>query len=86
VNAFRFQLGVTAGAFSSRAELLSVPRLGGKAFQQSAGFLRVRGGRQPLDNSAVHPESFYLVEKMAQAAATRVRSSACPGSRKQAGT
>ena len=57
------------GAFSSREELLSVPRLGGKAFQQSAGFLRVRGGRQPLDNSAVHPESYYLVEKMAQAAA-----------------
>ena len=56
------------GGFSSRAELLSVPRLGGKAFQQSAGFLRVRGGRQPLDNSAVHPESYYLVEKMAKAA------------------
>ncbi|MEI8375069.1 MAG: Tex family protein [Planctomycetota bacterium] len=56
------------GAFSSREDLLSVPRLGGKAFQQSAGFLRVRGGRQPLDNSAVHPESYYLVEKMAKAA------------------
>ena len=55
------------GAFSSREELLSVPRLGGKAFQQSAGFLRVRG-RQPLDNSAVHPESYYLVEKMGKAA------------------
>ena len=55
------------GAFSSREELLGVPRLGGKAFQQSAGFLRVRGGRQPLDNSAVHPESYYLVEKMAKA-------------------
>ena len=45
-----------------------MPRLGGKAFQQSAGFLRVRGGRQPLDNSAVHPESYYVVEKMAKAA------------------
>lgn len=56
------------GAFSSREELLSVPRLGNKAFQQSAGFLRVRGARQPLDNSAVHPESYYLVERMAQAA------------------
>jgi protein Tex len=56
------------GAFSSRSGLLKVPRLGSKAFQQSAGFLRVRGGRQPLDNSAVHPESYYLVEKMAQAA------------------
>ena len=56
------------GAFSSREELLRVPRLGGKAFQQSAGFLRVRDGRQLLDNSAVHPESYYLVEKMAKAA------------------
>ena len=62
------------GAFSSREELLSVPRLGGKAFQQSAGFLRVRGGRQPLDNSAVHPESYYLVEKMAKAAGTAPQS------------
>jgi len=56
------------GAFSSREDLLRVPRLGGKAYQQSAGFLRVRGGAQPLDNSAVHPESYYVVEKMAQAA------------------
>ena len=62
------------GAFSSREELLSVPRLGSKAFQQSAGFLRVRGGPQPLDNSAVHPESYYLVEKMAKAAAATPRS------------
>ena len=54
------------GAFLCREELRSVPRLGGKAFQQSAGFLRVRGGTQPLDNSAVHPESYYLVEKMAK--------------------
>ena len=44
-----------------------MPRLGSKAFLQSAGFLRVRGGPQPLDNSAVHPESYYLVEKMARA-------------------
>lgn len=57
------------GAFGSRQALLKVPRLGAKAFQQSAGFLRVRGGRQPLDNSAVHPESYYLVEKMAQSLA-----------------
>ena len=55
------------GAFTCREELRGVPRLGGKAFQQSAGFLRVRGGTQPLDNSAVHPESYYLVEKMAKA-------------------
>ena len=44
-----------------------MPRLGSKAFQQSAGFLRVRGGRQPLDNSAVHPESYPIIEKMAKA-------------------
>ncbi|NUQ61625.1 MAG: RNA-binding transcriptional accessory protein [Pirellulales bacterium] len=62
------------GAFSSREELLHVPRLGGKAFQQSAGFLRVRGGPQPLDNSAVHPESYYVVEKMAEAAGVPARS------------
>ena len=57
------------GAFSSREKLLSVPRLGNKVFQQAAGFLRVRGGHQPLDNSAVHPESYYVVEKMALAVA-----------------
>jgi len=59
------------GAFSGREGLLAVPRLGKKAFQQSAGFLRVRGGTQPLDNSAVHPESYYLVEKMAKAVGAR---------------
>jgi uncharacterized protein len=42
-----------------------VPKLGKKAYEQAAGFLRIRGGRQPLDNSAVHPESYYVVEKMA---------------------
>ncbi len=61
------------GAFSSREDLLRVPRLGGKAFQQSAGFLRIRGGAQPLDNSAVHPESYYVVEKMAAAAGASAR-------------
>ena len=55
------------GAFTSREDLQSVPRLGNKAFVQSAGFLRVRGGRQPLDQSAVHPESYYIVQKMARA-------------------
>jgi uncharacterized protein len=55
------------GPFASREALLSVPRLGNKVFLQAAGFLRVRGGRQPLDNSAVHPESYYLVERMAAA-------------------
>lgn len=54
------------GAFTSRKELLKVPKLGPKAFQQAAGFLRVAGGKQPLDNSAVHPESYAIVEKMAK--------------------
>ena len=54
------------GAFASRAALKKVPRLGPKAFEQSAGFLRVRGGRNPLDASAVHPERYALVEKMAE--------------------
>jgi uncharacterized protein len=54
------------GAFSSRKELLKVPKLGPKAFEQAAGFLRVSGSKQPLDNSAVHPESYPIVEKMAK--------------------
>src|SRR5450432_2809421 len=54
------------GAFSSRAKLLEVPGLGPRTFQQAAGFLRVRGGEHPLDASAVHPERYALVEKMAQ--------------------
>jgi uncharacterized protein len=54
------------GAFKSRDELLKVPRLGQKAYQQAAGFLRIRGGSQPLDNSAVHPEQYPLVRQMAQ--------------------
>ncbi len=53
------------GPFKSRKELMKVPRMGAKAFEQSAGFLRVPGGKQPLDNSAVHPESYAIVEKMA---------------------
>ncbi|MFP4105039.1 MAG: Tex family protein [Phycisphaerae bacterium] len=53
------------GAFVSRKQLLEVPRLGPKAFEQAAGFLRVRGGQNPLDASAVHPESYRIVEKMA---------------------
>ena len=53
------------GPFSSREELLKVPRLGPKAFEQSAGFLRIRNGVHPLDASAVHPESYWVVEKMA---------------------
>jgi uncharacterized protein len=54
------------GAFMSRRELLKVPKLGPKAFEQSAGFLRITGGKQPLDNSAVHPESYHIVERMAK--------------------
>ncbi len=53
------------GGFDSRKALLNVPRLGAKAFEQAAGFLRVRGGRHPLDASAVHPERYALVERMA---------------------
>ena len=55
------------GAFSSRKELLKVPRLGPKAFEQCAGFLRVRGADNPLDASAVHPESYGVVDRIAAA-------------------
>ncbi len=54
------------GPFRSRSELRAVPRLGPKAFEQCAGFLRVRGGDDPLDGSAVHPERYPLVRKMAR--------------------
>ena len=54
------------GPFASRRELLKVPRMGEKAFEQSAGFLRITNGKNPLDNSAVHPESYSIVEKMAK--------------------
>ncbi|MHC1728439.1 MAG: Tex family protein [Syntrophobacteraceae bacterium] len=54
------------GAFGSRHELKKVPRLGPKAFEQAAGFLRISGGKNPLDASAVHPESYHIVEKMAR--------------------
>jgi uncharacterized protein len=53
------------GGFGSRRELLTVPRLGAKAFEQAAGFLRIRGAAHPLDASAVHPERYALVERMA---------------------
>lgn len=59
------QYRAAKGAFGSRDELLSVPRLGEKAFQQCAGFLRIPGASNPLDNSAVHPESYHIVRKMA---------------------
>ena len=54
------------GAFTTRAQLKKVPRLGPSAFQQCAGFLRIPGARNPLDNSAVHPESYDIVEQMAK--------------------
>lgn len=54
------------GAFASRAQLKKVARLGPSAFEQCAGFLRIPGGRNPLDNSAVHPESYHIVEQMAK--------------------
>ena len=53
------------GAYTSRKQLLKVKRLGGKAFEQCAGFLRIHGADNPLDNSAVHPESYHIVDKMA---------------------
>jgi protein Tex len=54
------------GPFRSRDELKKVPRLGGKAFEQAAGFLRIRNGAHPLDASAVHPESYPIVDRMAR--------------------
>ena len=54
------------GAFTTRRELLKVPKLGPKAYEQCAGFLRIEGGKQPLDNSAVHPERYPIVEQMAK--------------------
>jgi uncharacterized protein len=60
------------GGFRSRRELLAVPRLGAKAFEQAAGFLRVRDGAHPLDATAVHPERYALVEHMAADLGTKV--------------
>lgn len=54
------------GPFSTRKQLMKVPRMGAKAFEQAAGFLRIAGGKEPLDNSAVHPESYGIVEQMAK--------------------
>lgn len=54
------------GRFGSRKELTKVPKLGKKAFEQAAGFLRIRDGKEPLDNSAVHPESYTVVTAMAK--------------------
>lgn len=60
------------GPFSNRAAIKKVPRLGGKAFEQSAGFLRIKNGSNPLDNSAVHPERYDLVKQMAKDAGKKV--------------
>lgn len=54
------------GAFQSRKDLKSVPRLGDKAYQQAAAFIRIKNAKNPLDDSAVHPEAYAIVEKMAQ--------------------
>lgn len=54
------------GAFTSRKDIINVPRLGDKAFEQGAGFLRIKDGDNPLDDSAVHPESYAIVENMAK--------------------
>ncbi|SEJ62969.1 uncharacterized protein SAMN05216327_114167 [Dyadobacter sp. SG02] len=61
------------GNFKSRQQLLKVPRLGAKAFEQAAGFLRIESGVNPLDNSAVHPERYDLVEQMAKDAGATVK-------------
>ena len=62
----------THGPFKSRKELSDVPRLGAKTFEQCAGFLRIKGAENPLDDSAVHPESYGIVEKMARSLGTDV--------------
>lgn len=61
------------GGFKSRAELRKVPRLGAKAFEQCAGFLRIRGAENPLDASAVHPESYGIVDRMASSLGVSTR-------------
>ncbi len=61
------------GPFKSRRALLEVPRLGEKTFEQAAGFLRVRGAENPLDESAVHPESYGVVDEMAKDAGVTVK-------------
>lgn len=61
------------GAFASRRDLLKVPRLGAKAYEQCAGFLRIPDAQNPLDNTAVHPERYALVEQMAKDAGCKVQ-------------
>jgi uncharacterized protein len=61
------------GGFSKRSQLMDVPRLGGKAFEQCAGFLRIRGGDMALDNTGVHPERYAVVQKMAKDLGVKVQ-------------
>jgi len=61
------------GPFKSRSELMKVKRMGAKAFEQSAGFLRIRNAENPLDSSAVHPESYHVVERMSKDLSCDVR-------------
>ena len=70
------------GGFKSRRQLHEVPRLGDKAFEQCAGFLRIHGGDNPLDQSAVHPESYHIVEKMARQLNVKVGATTLKGERK----
>ncbi|WP_028870723.1 Tex family protein [Psychroserpens burtonensis] len=60
------------GSFTSRKDIKKVPRLGDKAFEQGAGFLRIKGGKNPLDDSAVHPESYPIIQQMAQDASVSI--------------
>ena len=62
------------GRFNSRKELKNVPRLGPKAFEQAAGFLRINGGENPLDNSSVHPEAYPVVNNILAKTNRRIRS------------
>ncbi len=61
------------GAFVNRKDLLKVPRMGDKAYEQCAGFLRIRDGENPLDNTSVHPERYDIVEKMASKAGVGIK-------------
>ncbi len=62
------------GPFASRRELLKVPRLGPKAFEQAAGFLRITGGKEPLDASSVHPEAYEVARRIVAACGRDIRS------------
>ncbi len=61
------------GAFATRAAIKKVPRMGAKAFEQAAGFLRIREAKKPLDNTSVHPESYHIVEQMAKDTGVKVQ-------------